>query len=123
MFLLLNKGSHFQDLKLNQLYKILKSDLIKKEIASLINKETEVKISENRDVELIHQNFDIFNLLSGIINKKYVSEKSSNLRKSFYNKFLLNNEYLHTCPKVGSSIVLFIIKSIICSTSNDNDHN
>ena len=94
MFLLLNKGSHFQDLKFNQLYKILKSNLIEKEIASLTNKETEVKISENRDVELIYQNFNIFNLLSGIINKKYISEKSSNLRKSFYNKFLLNNKKL-----------------------------
>ena len=94
MFLLLNKGSYFQNLKFNQLYKILKSNLVEKEIASLINKETEIKISENRDVELIYQNFNIFNLLSGIINKEYISEKSSNLRKSFYNKFLLNNKEL-----------------------------
>ena len=94
MFLLLNKGSYFQNLKFNQLYKILKSNLVEKEIASLINKETEIKISENRDVELIYQNFNIFNLLSGIINKEYISEKSSNLRKNFYNKFLLNNKEL-----------------------------
>jgi len=94
MFLLLNKGSYFQNLKFNQLYKILKSNLVEKEIASLINKETEIKISENRDVELIYQNFNIFNLFSGIINKEYISEKSSNLRKSFYNKFLLNNKEL-----------------------------
>ena len=105
MFLLLNKGSYFQDLKFNQLYKILKSDLIEKEIASLINKETENKISENRDVELIYQNFNIFNLLSGIKNKKYVSEKSTNLRKNFYNKFLLNKKnlikYLEKKPDVN----------------------
>ena len=103
MILLLNKGSLFQQKKLEKLNKILNSGILDNLITTLSNKNNQIKISENRDVEALQNNFDIFKLLSGLFNKEYINNFSSLERGKllrFYREYLngLNN-YIKSKPE------------------------
>ena len=96
MILLLNKGSLFQQKKLEKISKILNSGILENLITNLNNKNDQIKISENRDVEILLNNFDIFKLLLGLFNKEHINNSSSLEREKllkFYREYLngLNN--------------------------------
>ena len=74
MILLLNKGSLFQQKKLEKLNKILNSGILENLITTLNNKNDQIKISENRDVEALLNNFDILcvqSRLENLYNKNF----------------------------------------------------
>ena len=105
MFLLLNKDSSFQNLKLKFINEILNSKLIEKEIKDLEHIENEIRISEERDAEVLSVDFSVIKLFLGLFNNTYKSNTLIIERITFLKKFLShkNNlkKILYSKPKAN----------------------
>lgn len=93
IILLLNQSSVFNHKKLESIYQILNYKIIDNLIEEFKKDEKKILISEKRDVEALVKNFNIFTLLSNLINQKYIdpSKKSPNNEfLDYYKEYLVS---------------------------------
>ena len=121
MFLLLNKDSSFQNLKLEFINSILNSKLIENEIINLVKIEDKIKISEGRDIENLSADFSIIKLFLSLFTGKYETNRSVMERKIFIKEYLSHisnlKKFLHLKPsanwyKIDHGFEIYVNKEI-----------